>query len=294
MLSSLASAVQCQTMKNTDSLHILLTNDDGHAAPGIRTMQAELASRGYRVSMVAPSDEQSATSMSTTTRRNLSLEDLGDGAWHLDAQPADTVFVALRHLLQDDPPDLVVSGINFGPNLGTGLHASGTVGAAIVALLHGFPAIAISAGMLFEEAAQSPPTFPSTLKALQPAAEFTCSVIESLLASPEEDGSLLPPGVLLNINYPALPREKIKGVLYPKISRGHMIELGYELCDDTGHVVPRYLAGVDPQQPQREKGDVRAHLEGYITISPVKPGWNPGKRASRNLEQRLNRGKLGF
>lgn len=281
-------------MKSTDTLHILLTNDDGHAAPGIRTMQSVLSARGHRVSMVAPSTEQSATSMSTTTRRNLALANLGDGSWHLDAQPADTVFVALRHLLEDDPPDLVVSGINFGPNLGTGLHASGTIGAAIVALLHGFPAIAVSAGMLFEEAMQSPPTFPSTLKALQPAAEFTCSVIETLLASPGEDGALLPPGVLLNINYPALPREQIKGVLYPEISGGHMIELAYDLCDDTGHMIPKYLAGVDPQQPQREEGDVRAHLEGYITVSPVKPNWSAGKQASRDLEQRLNQGKLGF
>jgi 5'-nucleotidase len=281
-------------MKNADQLHILLTNDDGHQAPGIKAMRETLKTRGYRVSMVAPSSEQSATGMSTTMHRNLVLHQLGDGCWHLDAQPADTVLVALRHLLEDDPPDLVLSGINFGPNLGVGLHASGTVGAAITALLHGYPAIAISAGILFEEARQSPRTFPSTLKVLRPAAEFTCSVIESLRTSPGENGNLLPDGIFLNINYPALPRAQIKGVLYPKISTGHMIEPGYQRCEQTDQLVPRYVAGVDPDQPHREEGDVRAHLEGYITVSPVKPGWNPPAEETGELLNRLNHSDLKF
>jgi 5'-nucleotidase len=281
-------------MKTEQSLHILLTNDDGHAAPGIRTMKDSLQSKGYRVSMVAPSSEQSATSMSTTTRRNLSLEQLDEGSWHLDAQPSDTVMVALRHLLEDDPPDLVLSGINFGPNLGVGLHASGTIGAAITALLYGYPAIAVSAGMLFHEGRESPPTFPSTLKVLGPAAEFTCSVIESLLTSPEADGRLLPAGVLLNINYPPLPREEIKGVLYPEVSSGHMIELGYHRCDQTGHVVPKFYPGVDPDQPHREEGDIRAHLEGYITVSPVRPAWNPPREISDLVLRRLNGTRLRY
>lgn len=281
-------------MYNAKQLHILLTNDDGHKAPGIRVMHETLKARGYRVSMVAPSSEQSATGMSTTMHRNLALQEFAESSWHLDAQPADTVLVALRHLLAGDPPDMVLSGINFGPNLGVGLHASGTVGAAITALLNGYPAIAVSAGMLFEEAKQIPRTFPSTLKALKPAAEFTCSVIESLRSSPEGNPDLLPDGILLNINYPALPREQIKGVLYPEISPGHMIEPGYQRCDRTEQLIPQYLAGVDPSQPDREEGDVRAHLEGYITISPVKPRWNPPAEESVELLKRLHDSKLKF
>ncbi|MFC1688746.1 5'/3'-nucleotidase SurE [Pseudomonadota bacterium] len=262
-------------MKNANELHILLTNDDGHQAPGIRTLQDALSARGHRVSLVAPSSERSATGMSTTMHRNLQLQEFAKDSWHLDANPADTVLVALRHLLEDDPPHLILSGINFGPNLGVGLHASGTVGAAITALLHGFPAIAVSAGMLFEEARQMPRTFPSTHKVLEPAAEFTCSVIESLQSSATTNGGLLPPGILLNINYPALPREQIRGVVFPEISAGHMIEPGYRLCDQTEKLIPQYCAGVDPGQPHLEEGDIRAHLEGFITISPVKPIWNP-------------------
>jgi len=270
------------------SFHILLTNDDGHFAPGIRTLREVLKSHGYRVTMVAPSSEQSATGMATTMARNIGLEKIDEDAWHLDARPADTVLVALRHLLESDPPDMVVSGINFGPNLGVGLHASGTVAAALVGLLHGLPAIAVSAGMLFEEAEENPRIFPSTTRALTPAAEFTCSVIEGLRRSSNDSSeSLLPAGVMLNINYPPLPADKIRGVLYPEVSTGHMIQLAYRRCDETGHVVPSFVPGVNPAKPHREKGDVRAHLEGYITISPVKPTWDAAPEESDGIRRRL-------
>jgi 5'-nucleotidase len=288
------TGLQSKAMNTEDELHILLTNDDGHQAPGIQLMREALKARGHRVSMVAPSTERSATGMSTTMHRNLSLQEIEASCWHLDAHPADTVLVALRHLLEDDSPDLVLSGVNFGPNLGVGLHASGTVGAAITALLNGYPAIAVSAGMLFAEARETPRTFPSTQKALGPAAEFACSIIESLRSSPAENGSLLPDGILLNINYPALPRDQIKGVLYPEISTGHMIEPGYQRCEQTDQLIPRYLAGVDPERPHREHGDVRAHLEGYITVSPVKPGWNPLPEETGDLLQRLGKSETDF
>ncbi len=272
-------------MKNNDPLHILLTNDDGHQAPGIRALQRVLKQAGHRVSMVAPSTEQSATSMGVTSRRNLTLEQLESDSWHLDGQPVDTVLVALRHLLKDKPPDLVLSGINFGPNVGTALYMSGTIGAAIMASLNGVPAIAVSAGMRFDEVGTE---FPSTHDVLEPAAEFVCSVLDSLQSSVGNNGRLLPKQVLLNINYPALPRDQIKGVLHPEISAGHIIDLAYHRCDETGHVVPRFYPGVDPAEPQKEDGDVRAHLEGYITISAVKPRWNPPAKQARKLRKRLN------
>lgn len=270
-------------------LHILLTNDDGHTAPGIRALQRQLKKAGHRVSMVAPSSEQSATGMSVTSRRNLALEQLEEDSWHLDGQPADTVLVALRHLLYDNPPDLVVSGINFGPNLGTDLHISGTFGAAAIAATLGVPAIAISAGMRHDEVDLSPRRFPSTYEVFEPAANLVCSVVESLNNSRGADDRLLPRNVLLNINYPALPADRIKGILHPEVSGGHVIELGYHRCDETGHVVPGYYSGVDPEQPDREDGDIRAHLEGYITISAVKPSWNAPASQSRELRERLKK-----
>jgi 5'-nucleotidase len=274
-----------------DTLHVLLTNDDGHRAPGIQVLYRVLKQKGHRVSMVAPSYDQSATGMGVTSRRNLALEQLETDIWHLDGQPVDTVLVALRHLLEDSPPDLVLSGINFGPNLGTALHMSGTIGAAIMATLNGFPSIAISAGMRFDEVGTQ---FPSTHEVLEPAAEFTCSVIESLRVSPGKNGRLLPRDILLNINYPALPRDEIKGVLHPRISSGNMIEMGYRRCSETGHVVPGFYPGVDPEQPHKEADDVRAHLEGFITVSTIRPRWNPPAKKVKKLEKRLEAVRLGF
>jgi len=278
-------------MEHSEPLHILLTNDDGHQAPGIQTLHRILIQSGHRVSVVAPSTEQSATSMGVTSRRNLILQQHEVNSWHLDGQPADTVLVALRHLLEDNPPDLVLSGINFGPNVGTALYMSGTIGAAIMASLNGVPAIAISAGMRFEEVGTP---FPSTHEVLEPAAEFTCSVVDSLRSSIGASGRLLPKEIMLNINYPALPRDQIKGVLHPEISAGHLIDLGYHRCDETGHVVPRFYPGVDPAQPNKEEGDVRAHLEGYITISAIKPRWNPSAKQAKKLRKRMGALGLGF
>jgi len=271
-------------MEKMEPLHILLTNDDGHRAPGIRALHRALKQQGYRVSVVAPSTEQSATGMGVTSRRNLALEQLESGYWHLDGQPVDTVLVALRHLLEDEPPDLVLSGINFGPNVGTALHMSGTIGAAIMATLNGFPSIAISAGMRFDEVDRK---FPSTFDVLHAAAVFTCSVIDSLNSSAGRKGRLLPKDVMLNINYPPLPREQIRGVLYPKVSNGDLIRMGYHRCSETGHVVPGFYPGVDPEQPQNETDDVRAHLEGYITITTIKPRWYTPAKKARKLEKRL-------
>ena len=274
-----------------EPMHILLTNDDGHEAPGILALQRALKASGHRVSMVAPSEEQSSTSMSTTPHRSIALQQLNEQSWHLDARPADAVLVALRHLLAGDPPDLVLAGVNFGPNLGTGLHRSGTIGAAVMALINGFPAIAVSAGMFFHERKNSPRRFPSTHEVLDPAAEFTCTVIESLQSSAVQGQGLLPQGVLLNINYPALPKSDIKGVLYPEVANGHLVELGYELCKDTGHLIPCYYPGEALEKPQLESGDIRAHLEGYITISTVKPHWNAPAELTDEIQSRLS-GKL--
>ena len=274
-------------MNEPQTLHVLLTNDDGHKAPGIQALSRVLKRAGYQVSMVAPSTEQSATGMGVTSRRNLALEQFEESGWHLDGQPADTILVALLHLLENKPPDLVISGINFGPNLGQGLHMSGTIGAAMMAAQMGVPAIAISAGMQFNEVNHSPRRFPSTWDVFEPAAKFACSVVESLGDSRAPGEPLLPGNILLNINYPALPRDKIKGVLHPEISGGKIIGLEFDLCSETGDMIPRFYPGVDPAQPHKEDGDVRAHMEGYITISAVRPNWSPPASQAEALRKRL-------
>jgi 5'-nucleotidase len=162
--------------------HILLTNDDGYEAPGLRALAA--AFEGFAtVSIVAPSREQSGAAQSLTLRQPIVCHAVGEREWAIDGTPADCVIVALHRLLPEKP-DMVVSGINFGANLGENVYYSGTVGAAREATLHHIPAIAMS---LCSKVAKVNFT---------PAARVARSTAETVL----KHG--LPDQVLLNVNVP--------------------------------------------------------------------------------------------
>ena len=150
------------------SLTILLTNDDGYLSPGIRAMRQALLDQGHEVFMVAPAENQSGSSASISPD-GITVTDHGLNVWSVDGRPADAVRFGLGQLMADQPPDLVISGINFGQNVGADVMISGTVGAATTAVRLGIPAIAISASIDFKEAGEA---FPSTLKAMPKAAAF--------------------------------------------------------------------------------------------------------------------------
>ena len=124
-----------------ESLKILLTNDHGYLSPGIQAMKAALIEAGHTVYLVAPSSNQSgsATSISSTGVR---FSSLGKQVWRVEGRPADAVRLGIGHLLREAPPDLVISGINFGQNMGLDVMVSGTMGAAVTASQLGVPAIA--------------------------------------------------------------------------------------------------------------------------------------------------------
>src|SRR5260370_8341613 len=122
--------------------HILLTNDDGYQAEGLRALAAAL--EGFAtVSIVAPSREQSGTAQSLTLRQPIVSNKIAGREWAIDGTPADCVIVALHKLLPEKP-DMVISGINHGANLGENVYYSGTVGAAREGALHHIPSVAIS------------------------------------------------------------------------------------------------------------------------------------------------------
>jgi len=181
---------------------ILLTNDDGIDAPGLVAMHKAL-SRVGRVTVAAPATNQSAAGHGLTTERNpifvTTWTDEGGSVWHsITARPATCVSLALENLLSDRP-DIVVSGINQGANLGLVTYYSGTVGAAREAAFRGIPSIAISVQ------AGSPMDF-------EAAAEFTAHLVEDYLKEK------LPPQTFINVNYPALPRDQVKGVKINSLS----------------------------------------------------------------------------
>lgn len=161
---------------------ILLTNDDGIGAPGLEALADALA--GFaEVFIAAPSGERSGASHSISVRRPVACEPRGKNRWSVDGTPADAVIVALHKLLERKP-DLVISGINHGGNVGQNIHYSGTVGAAMEATLNRIPAFALSVVSRRPDCRW------------EPAARLGRELARLLLDEP------LPDGVLLNVNVP--------------------------------------------------------------------------------------------
>mgnify|MGYP002629087647 CR=1 FL=1 len=176
-------------------LSILISNDDGVFAEGIRTLANAAAARGHRVTVVCPDQERSATGHGLTLQTPLRAEradalfDEGVIAWACSGTPSDCVKLALGRLLTE-PPDLVLSGINHGPNLGSDVFYSGTVSAAMEGTLEGLKALAVSSACF-------------NWREFAPAARLALEVAEQMLAGG------WPEGLLLNLNVPAQPAATI-------------------------------------------------------------------------------------
>src|SRR2546425_961738 len=170
---------------------ILVSNDDGIHSEGIHALEEALAAIG-EIYTVAPDREQSAVSHSLTLHRPLRIEEIAPRRFAVNGTPTDCVNLAVKGFLPVRP-DLVVSGINKGANLGDDVTYSGTVSAAIESSLLGIPAIAVSLvskGMTYH---------------FGPAAEFAAILAAEVIAQG------MPPDTLLNVNVPSLPRQEIKG-----------------------------------------------------------------------------------
>jgi 5'-nucleotidase len=210
LLVCLAGAAAAES--GTRSLDILLTNDDGWDAPGIVALHRALEAAGHRVVRVAPATNRSGSGGSTNTAvgSTVPVRRHGTGVWSVDGTPADAVRAGLGALLPTWP-DLVVSGANFGQNVGEGtLNVSGTVGAALHAADRGLPALAVSVALDLAERERG---FPSTRAAFGPAAVMVRDLVDALIAP---DGALLlPPGHVLNVNVP-VPFDTVRGVRWAR------------------------------------------------------------------------------
>jgi 5'-nucleotidase len=201
-------------------MYILITNDDGYLAPGIRVL-AEYLSSIAKITIVAPDRNKSGASNSLTLTRPLRALQSDDGYYYVDGTPTDCVHLAISGLL-DPRPDMVVSGINAGANLGDDVLYSGTVAAAIEGRFLGLPAIAVSlAG--------------SNHQHYETAAEITRRIIENLVRN------TLPDDTILNINVPDLELDKIDAILATRLGFRHKAEAMVTQCDPQGR--PVYWVG---------------------------------------------------
>lgn len=236
-------------------MRILLTNDDGIYAPGLRAMRQELLKVG-EVVVVAPATEQSAAGHSVTLLNPLLVSEVYDDdgqtfiGWAVEGRPADCVKLALLELLPD-PPDVIVSGLNAGSNAGINVLYSGTVAAAIEGAFYRRTAIAVS--LEYDRKIYDYPK----------AARYARQVIEQILATRPADGSLF------NVNIPVLERGPVKGVKVLPQNISPYTEKFDRRVNPRGRTY--FWASPDFLCPDPHPGtDVEALAEGYITITPLK------------------------
>lgn len=189
-------------------MRILLTNDDGINAEGLRALQAVLLALAPapEVFVAAPQEERSAASHSISLRKGVRVEQVGPRHWAVDGSPADSVILALSQLLPERP-DLVISGINHGNNLGKNIHYSGTVSAAAEGVLNGIPSMAVSvAGRGVYD--------------FRPSARLTAALVGRMGSHP------IPAGHLLNVNVPIVWSNGVRSTrAYRHYARTQLIPL---------------------------------------------------------------------
>ena len=224
---------------------ILVTNDDGIFSEGIERLAAALSEVG-EVYTVAPDQERSAAGHSLTLHHPLRAKLVGERRWSVDGTPTDCVNWGLLHLLKELRPQLLVSGINLGLNLGDAVTYSGTVSAAFEGTLIGSPSVAIS------QEIETGFTFDA-------AAGFAARLASRLLA----EG--LPPGTLVNVNVPA---GEPRGVRVARLGKRRYGELVVEKADPRGR--PYYWIGSTIPVGEPEEGtDITAVAEKYISMTPL-------------------------
>jgi len=229
---------------------ILITNDDGIYAPGLAAVRDEL--RGEEATVVAPDMEQSGAAHSITVhlplrvrKINIKGEFLG---YAVSGSPADCVKVAICELLGERPA-AVLSGINYGANLGVSVLYSGTVAGALEGAMFGVPSIAFSL-----EYSENP--------LFSQAARFVRTIYHHFSEHP------LPPGTLLNVNIPAIPADQIQGMKATRMSRGVYNERFEKRYDPRGGAYYWVCGDID-QSDAAEGTDIHAIANGFISITPI-------------------------
>lgn len=233
-------------------MRILVSNDDGIQAPGIQALAAALASE-HDVTIVAPDRERSATGHSLTLHRPIRADEVQGpphvrAAWAVSGTPSDCVKLALGALLPS-APDLVCSGINRGPNLGTDVLYSGTVSAALEGAINGFPAIAFSLASFSDQGYER-------------AAEFARQLLRQL------HQRQMPPKSLLNVNLPALQGDAYAGVRITKLGVRKYQDHFEHRTDPRGRTL-YWLAGEANEDGEAPDTDVAAVRDNFVSVTPI-------------------------
>lgn len=228
-------------------MNILISNDDGYQAPGIEALAAALRPLG-RITVVAPDRDRSGASNSLTLVNPIRAVRSQEDVYRVDGTPTDCVHLAITGLLEQEP-DMVVSGINAGANMGDDVLYSGTVAAAMEGRFLGLPAVAVSLAS-------------STPRHFETAARVAAVIVSRLRVRP------LPPDTILNVNVPDRPLGDLAGFAATRLGHRHRAEPVVKDLDPRG----RTIYWVGPAGPEQDAGpgtDFHAIRAGQVSVTPI-------------------------
>ena len=277
-----------------EGLNILLTDHDRWDSTGIQTMKVALEAAGHNTVLIAPLTNQSAISVAITLGL-VTVDQKSENEYAVDGTPATCVAIAIYGIMEE-PPDLIVSGINNGANVGNATVVSGTVGAVITGILLGIPSIAFST---------DPPTDDETDPAFKQhfvnVADFAVRLIAHLQTTPgslhksefddddddddddgDDDGGLLPPHLGLNVNYPPLSPDAVKGIqlcVQGRVSERNLIYIEYA----PGLFIPAWGPPL-PYEPDVKDSDTVAYNDGFVTIVPIDGDFTASRADRKSLK----------
>lgn len=248
----MSDAPNSEPLSDLSAARILVTNDDGIHAPGLKALENIARALSDDVWVVAPLTEQSATSHSLTMRRPLRVATLSERHYSVDGTPTDCVLVALRTIIKGRTPDLVLSGVNMGANLGEDVTYSGTVAAAMEAALLGVRAIALSQMRSGEGHDFRWHT----------AEHYGPGIVQRLL------GTEWPRETLVNVNFPDLPPDAVKGI---KVCRQGRRKAGTAVVEghDPGGRPYVWIGSYESDATTQSDTDLAVISRGAISVTPL-------------------------
>ena len=228
-------------------MHLLLSNDDGFQADGLRIL-ARVLSDLAAITIVAPNRNRSAASNSLTLERPLRAAEFQPGWYTVDGTPTDCVHLGITGLLENEP-NMVVSGINAGANMGDDVIYSGTVAAAMEGRFLGLPAVAVSITSFQPEY-------------IEDAAAVTRALVKQIIDKP------FPEDVILNVNIPNVPREEMQGFATTRLGNRHKAEPAIMMHDPRGKPI-FWVGAAGPEQDAGPGTDFHAINNNYISVTPL-------------------------
>ena len=232
---------------------VLLTNDDGFDAPGLATLKEIAHEIADEVWIVAPYQDQSGVSQSITLNNPLRCMPRGDKQWAVSGTPSDCVILALSHLMKDNPPDLILSGINRGRNVGEDVNNSGTTGAAFTGLMYGVPSIALSM------------SYGASRKKVR--WETARAVLPDILANFLHEG--WDAGHCLSINIPDVAPDAITGIGWTHLARKVTTSFRVEPREDLREKEYFWIHPVRSEGITDSSSDVAALARGQVSITAL-------------------------